>query len=145
MLKQVLLWTFGTFVLIQAIQIEIPEIPVNIDPKKEIQVPDTIASLFKTSCYDCHSYQTTLPWYGNVAPVSWEVRSHIKDGRAWVNFQEWGNYDEKRKQKIYKGIVKSINLRMPIPMYINMHEGTDLTTKQRREIKAWAKSHIVEE
>ncbi len=145
MLKQVLLWTFGTFVLIQAIQIEIPEVPANIDPKKEIQVPDAIASLLKTSCYDCHSYQTTLPWYGNVAPVSWEVRSHIKDGRAWVNFQEWGDYDEEKKQKIYKGIAKTINLRMPIPMYISMHEEADLTRKQRKEIKVWAKSHIVEE
>ncbi len=145
MLKQVLLWTFGTFVLIQAIQIEISEVPANIDPKKEIQAPKEIASLLKTSCYDCHSYQTTLPWYGNIAPVSWEVKSHIKDGRAWVNFQEWGNYSEEEKQKMYKGIVKSINLRMPIPMYISMHEEADLTTKQRKDIKAWAESYIIEE
>ena len=144
MLKQVLLWTFGTFVLIQAIQIEIPEVPATIDPKKEIQAPQEIASLLKTSCYDCHSYQTTLPWYGNIAPVSWEVKSHIKDGRKWVNFQEWGNYDEEKKQKIYKGIAKTINLRMPIPMYISMHEEADLSRKQRKEIKTWAEGYIVE-
>jgi hypothetical protein len=145
MFKQVFLWSLGAFVLIQAIQIEIPEAPATIEPKKEIQAPQKIASLLKTSCYDCHSYQTTLPWYGNIAPVSWEVKSHIKDGRAWVNFQEWGNYDEKKKQKIYKGIAKTINLRMPIPMYISMHEEADLTRKQRKEIKAWAESYIIEE
>jgi len=145
MFKQVFLWSLGAFVLIQAIQIEIPEAPATIEPKKEIQAPQEIASLLKTSCYDCHSYQTTLPWYGNIAPVSWEVKSHIKDGRAWVNFQEWGNYDEEKKQKIYKGIAKTINLRMPIPMYISMHEEAKLTTKQRKDIKAWAESHIVEE
>ena len=145
MLKQVLLWTFGTFVLIQAIQVEIPEVPTNIDPKKEIQAPKEIASLLKTSCYDCHSYQTTLPWYGNVAPVSWEVRSHIKDGLAWVNFQEWGNYDEEKQQKIYKSIVTSINLRMPIPMYVKMHEEAKLTGKQRKMIKTWARNLVKEE
>ena len=144
MLKQILLWTFGAFVLIQAIQIEIPETPKTIDPLKEIQAPKEIASLLKTSCYDCHSYQTTLPWYGNIAPVSWEVKSHIKDGRKWVNFQEWGNYDEEKKQKIYKGIAKTINLRMPIPMYISMHEEADLSRKQRKEIKTWAEGYIVE-
>jgi len=145
MFKHIFIWTFGAFILLQAIQINIPEPPKIIDPKKEIQAPKEIASLLKTSCYDCHSYQTTLPWYGNIAPVSWEVRSHIKDGRVWLNFQEWGNYDEEKKQKIYKGIVKTINLRMPIPMYVSMHEEAKLTTKQRKDIKVWAKSHITEE
>ena len=145
MLKHIFIWTLGTFILLQAIQIDIPEPPKTIDPKKEMQAPKEIDSLLKTSCYDCHSYQTTLPWYGNIAPVSWEVRSNIKKGRAWLNFQEWSNYSEEKKQKIYKGIVKSINLRMPVPMYLSMHEEAKLTTKQRKDIKAWAESHIVEE
>jgi hypothetical protein len=145
MFKQIALWTVGTFIVLQAIQIDFPEPPKVIDPKKEIQAPEEIASLLKTSCYDCHSYQTILPWYGNIAPVSWEVKSHIVDGRRWVNFQEWENYDEEKRQKIYKGIAKSINLRMPIPMYLKMHEEAQLTTKQRKLIKTWAQSHVKEE
>ena len=142
MLKHIFLWSLGMFIVLQAIQIDIPNTPENIDPAKEINTPKEIASLLKTSCYACHSYQTTLPWYGNVAPVSWEVRSHIIDGRRWVNFQEWENYDEEKKQKIYKGIVKSINLRMPIPMYLKMHEEAKLTKKQRKQIKTWAGSLV---
>ncbi len=145
MLKHIFIWTLGTFILLQAIQINIPEPPKTIDPKKEIQAPKEIDSLLKTSCYDCHSYQTTLPWYGNIAPISWEVKSNIKQGRLWLNFQEWSSYSEEKKQKIYKGIVKSISLRMPIPMYLSMHEEAKLTTKQRKNIKTWAESHIVEE
>ncbi|MCD6212665.1 MAG: heme-binding domain-containing protein [Sulfurovum sp.] len=145
MLKIILLWVIGIFILLQAIQIDIPEPPKTIDPQKEMQAPKEIASLLKTSCYDCHSYQTTLPWYGNIAPVSWEVKSHIKDGRKWVNFQEWENYDEEKQQKIYKGIAKSINLRMPIPMYMKMHEEAKLTTKQRKMIRTWAESFVKEE
>ncbi len=145
MFKHIFLWVLGVAIVLQAIQIDIPEPPKTIDPAKEIKAPKEIASLLKTSCYDCHSYQTTLPWYGNVAPISWEVRSHIKDGRDWLNFEEWESYDQEKKQKIYKGIVKTINFRMPIPMYLKMHKDARLTAAQRKEIKEWAKSHITEE
>jgi len=145
MLKHIFLWAIGTFVLLQAIQITIPEAPVTIDKSKELQPPAEIASLIKTSCYDCHSYQTKIPWYGNIAPFSWEVKSHIKEGRAWLNFQDWTDYDEEKKQKIYKGIVKTINFRMPIPMYLRMHENAKLSQEEREQIKTWAKSHVVEE
>ncbi len=145
MFKHIFFWTLGTFILLQAIQITIPKIPTNINKHKEMQAPQEIISLLKTSCYDCHSYQTKMPWYGNISPISWEVRSHIKEGRAWFNFQEWGNYSKEKQQKIYKGIVKTINLRMPIPMYLNMHEEAKLTLKQRKQIKEWAQSNIKED
>ena len=145
MFKHLLIWVIGIFTLLQAIQIHIPEPPAHIDPSKEIQAPKEIAAMFKTSCYDCHSYQTKIPWYGNIAPFSFEVKSHIKEGRLAVNFQEWGNYDEAKKQKVYKGITKTINFQMPIPMYLSMHENAKLSKKERDRIKAWAQSHMVEE
>ena len=145
MFKQLLFWSLGTFILLQAIQIDIPEPPKTIDTDKEIQAPTEIISMLKTSCYACHSYQTKMPWYGNISPISLEVKSHIKNGRLAVNFQEWGNYDEDKKQKIYKGIAKTINFQMPMPMYLSIHEEAKLTQKQRNTIKAWAKSHIKEE
>ena len=142
MFKQILLWTAGTFILLQAIQINIPEPPKQIDPKNEIKAPEEIMSMLKTSCYDCHSYQTKIPWYGHISPISLEVKSHIKNGRAAVNFQEWGSYDERKKEKIYQGIVKTINFRMPMPMYLSMHEEAKLTKSQRELIKKWAKHNI---
>ena len=30
-------------------------------------------SLAERACFVCHSNETTLPWYRNVAPVSWLV------------------------------------------------------------------------
>ncbi len=145
MFKHILLWTTGAFVLIQVIQIEIPAAPKVIDPAKILNAGEKINTMLKTSCYDCHSYETKMPWYGNIAPFSFEVKSHIKDGREAVNFQEWENYDEAKKQKIYKGIVKTINYRMPMPMYLSIHKNARLTHAQRNEIKKWAKSHVKEE
>ena len=145
MFKQIGLWTLGTFIVLQAIQIKIPETPKVIDPGKEIQAPEKIFTMLKTSCYDCHSYQTILPWYGNIFPLSLEVKSHIKNGRMAVNFEEWGNYDEEKKQKVYKGIVKTINFRMPIPMYLKIHEEAKLSKLQRDSMKKWAKNLVKEE
>ena len=144
MFKTILMWVFGALLLLQAIQIDIPE-PETIDPKEVIKAPEKIMTMFKTSCYDCHSYETKIPWYGSIAPISWEVRSHIKQGRSWLNFQKWGSYDEEKKQKLYKGIAKSISLSMPIPMYLSLHEDAKLTRVQRETIRKWAQSNIKEE
>ena len=145
MFKILSLWVIGLFLLLQLIQIKIPEPPRQIDPAKEIKAPKPIMAMFKKSCYDCHSYQTHFPWYGYISPLSLEVKSHIKEGRQAVNFQEWGNYDEAKKQKIYKGIAKTINFRMPMPMYLMIHKDAKLTKAQRDRIKKWAKSHIKED
>jgi hypothetical protein len=144
MFKQLFIWTFGTFILLQAIQIEIPNPPKHIDKSKEIVAPKEIMKMLKTSCYDCHSYQTKMPWYGHISPISFEVKSHIKNGRIAANFQEWGNYTDEKKQKIYKGITKTINFQMPIPMYLSLHKEAKLTKEQRNQIKNWAKSFIKE-
>ncbi len=145
MWKTLFLWVGGAFLLLQAIQVEIPQPPAKIDPNNEIKAPKEIMTMLKTSCYDCHSYETKMPWYGHISPISLEVKSHIKEGREAVNFQEWGTYDEKKRQKIYKGITKTINFRMPMPMYLLIHEEAKLTKAQRDTIKAWAKSHMKEE
>jgi len=144
MFKTLLLWLLGSFLLLQVIQIEIPKTPKVLNPNNEIKAPDKIMSMLRTSCYDCHSYKTKMPWYGHISPISLEVKSHIKNGRNAVNFQEWGTYSEERKQKIYKGIVKTINYRMPIPMYLTFHEQANLTKEERDTIKKWAQSHIKE-
>jgi hypothetical protein len=45
--------------------------------------------LAQAACFDCHSYQTELPWYGRVAPVSWVIARHVREGREDFNFSTW--------------------------------------------------------
>jgi hypothetical protein len=40
-------------------------------------------------CYDCHSNETTWPWYTNIAPASWLVQNDVEGGRSALNFSEW--------------------------------------------------------
>lgn len=42
------------------------------------------------ACFDCHSNQTTWPWYARVAPVSWLVTYDTLRGRRALNLSEWG-------------------------------------------------------
>lgn len=41
------------------------------------------------ACFDCHSNQTTWPWYADVAPVSWLIQRDVDAGRARLNFSQW--------------------------------------------------------
>jgi hypothetical protein len=41
------------------------------------------------ACFDCHSNQTTWPWYANVAPMSWLIQRDVDAGRARLNFSQW--------------------------------------------------------
>ncbi|DAB40976.1 MAG TPA: cytochrome C [Sulfurovum sp. UBA12169] len=144
MAKTIALWGIAFLLLLQTVQIEIST-PSAIDPKREIDAPKEIIKMLKVSCYDCHSYQTKMPWYANVAPFSWSVRSHIKKGRNWFNFQEWNSYDEEKKQKIYKGIAETISYSMPMPMYLSFHDEAKLTQQERNRIKKWAQNNIKDE
>src|SRR6202521_3438809 len=50
--------------------------------------PETRA-LIHRPCFDCHSNETTWPWYSNVAPVSWLLQRDVNGGRSQLNFTEW--------------------------------------------------------
>jgi len=50
--------------------------------------PQTRA-LAKRACFNCHSNETTWPWYSSVAPVSWLTQRDVNGGRSHLNFSEW--------------------------------------------------------
>jgi len=143
-LKVFLGWLIGGLLVVQLIRIDVPE-PPKAGPKDEIKAPKKIMALLKKSCYDCHSNHTRWPWYSHIAPVSWEIHSHVRDGRAWLNFSIWNRYSEEKKQKLYKGIAKSIDWQMPPADYMWIHKNARLSPEERQEIKAWAQSHIKKE
>ena len=143
-LKVFLGWLIGGLLVIQLIQIKVPE-PPKAGPQDEIKAPKEIMALLKKSCYDCHSNHTRWPWYSHIAPISWEVDSHVRDGRNWLNFSIWNRYNEEKKQKLYKGIAKSIDWKMPPADYMWIHKDARLTPRERQAIKRWARSHVKKE
>ncbi len=127
------------FVGIQFITIDVKE-HIPSDPKDEIGVSNNIKTILKASCYDCHSNNSTIPWYGNIAPFSWLVRSHINDGRKILNFSEFGKYDAKKQKDLFDRIEGSIVIRMPLPSYVWKHPKASLSQEDKAKLKVWSKS-----
>ncbi|MDO8993416.1 MAG: heme-binding domain-containing protein, partial [Daejeonella sp.] len=57
-----------------------------------ISVPENVQAILQNSCYDCHSNNTRYPWYAGLQPGAWWLASHIDEGKAQLNFDEFGNY-----------------------------------------------------
>ena len=143
-LLNILGWGLGFLLLLQFIQIDIPT-PPKATAQDEIKASKEVMAILKKSCYDCHSNNTKYPWYGNIAPISWQVHSNIKNGRGWMNFSIWNKYDEKKKQKFYKGIVKSLKFKMPPAEYLLIHKDARLKPQERKLLQDWAKKYIKED
>lgn len=103
-----------------------------------INAPENIQNLLKRSCNDCHSNNTNYDWYHNIAPISWIVAMHIKDGKKHVNFDAWGTYNKDQKKHIIKDLKKSIETReMPLVGYLKVHPETVVSEQEYKELLDW--------
>ncbi len=134
-MKKVLLGVFAILILLQFIPAKIEN---KVTPKElEIKVSPQIMSIFKRSCYDCHSNEVVVPWYASVAPASFFIKGHVDLGRKWLNFSEWENYNEKQKDDKLKGIFRTVYAAMPLPSYISLHKDAILTKDEIKLIRDW--------
>jgi hypothetical protein len=88
--------------------------------------------VFFRVCKNCHSNDTIWPWYANVAPFSWLVRSDVTYGRKNLNVSEWG-------LKQYKGDKAAKEVRegdMPPFYYLPLHPEAWLSKTERAEFAA---------
>ena len=106
---------------------------------QETQPPSEVEHLLKTSCYDCHSNQTVYPWYNQVAPVSYWLADHVKDGKGHLNFSAWSSYDTKKKDHKLEEVIETVKEgEMPLKEYTWTHSQARLTQEQREAITTWA-------
>ncbi|WP_299769818.1 heme-binding domain-containing protein [uncultured Dokdonia sp.] len=100
----------------------------------------SVEATLKETCFDCHSNQTRYPWYAEVAPVSYWLEDHIKDGKKHLNFSEWSAYSVKRKDHKLEEVIEMVeDKEMPLDSYTWTHEEAQLSDVQIREIVNWAK------
>lgn len=102
-------------------------------------IPPKIESILTNSCYDCHSNNTSYPWYAHVSPVSFFVGSHIKEGREHLNFSEWEQLGKLDKAETLDDLMEEIEEEnMPIKPYLLLHAESQLTASDRTELINWA-------
>jgi heme-binding protein len=103
--------------------------------------PGEIVTLLRNACYDCHSDETKWPWYSHVAPVSWWLVDHIKDGRKHLNFSHWPHDDPQRAARKWGRVADEVNEQsMPLASYTWMHPEARFTAAQREQLAKWAET-----
>ena len=106
----------------------------------DLKLPAEITSIFKRSCMDCHSSQTTWPWYSYVAPASWLVERDVRRGRDHMNFSEWQQYTLQKQQKLLADVASAVkNGEMPLHQYTFIHRQARLTDAERDLVYQWAR------
>ena len=99
-------------------------------------------AIFDRSCQDCHSNDTTWPWYSKVAPVSWLISRDVREGRRELNLSEFyktptprpGQTPEQaatmavgRRSRKVKEICDQVKEgEMPMWIYTAIHQGAKL-------------------
>ena len=81
---------------------------------------------------------TRYPWYANAQPAAWLMASHVEEGKAELNFDEFGGYSKRRQLSKLKAIQGSIEEEsMPLPSYTLMHKGSILSKTDQKLLIAW--------
>lgn len=143
MLKKVLLALLAVLIIIQFFGID--RTRPESDPAKDFiaveNPPDSVALSIRNSCYDCHSNNTVYPWYSRVAPVSWMLAAHVKEGREHLNFSEWGDYPVGRITYILQNCYEAISENeMPLPSYRLMHGESVMKDRSKEKVMEWMRT-----
>ncbi len=111
-----------------------PEFITETNPPKDVKV------ILQQTCYNCHSNNTEYPWYNTIAPVSYWLADHVKEGKKHLNFSIWDTYELKKKDHKLEELIEEVEEGdMPLKEYTWTHESARLTEKQRTAIIDWAK------
>ena len=104
--------------------------PVVLEPSWD--APRTRA-LAKDACFDCHSNETTWPWYANFAPVSWLVQYDVMEGRRHLNFSDWRRGERKGEKVKELREVLSEGEMPPLP-FLLLHPEARLSDAQKQQL-----------
>lgn len=106
-----------------------------------LQVTPQVAAILDRSCQDCHSNSTRWPWYSNVAPASWFLVDHVKEGRQHMNFSEWGKLDKRRADKKLEEMCEQVSDKlMPIDSYTWIHRSAKLSADDIKTLCDWTEA-----
>jgi len=106
----------------------------------ETNPPEKVKAILINSCYDCHSNNTKYPWYNSIAPVSYWLADHIKDGKKHLNFSDWEKYSARKKDHKLEELIEEVTEgKMPLKEYKWTHEKARLSKEEQEAVIAWAK------
>jgi len=142
-LKKVALGLLAVLVMIQFIRPERNQSATlsENDISKVYAMPDNIHRFLVKKCYDCHSNNTTYPWYANVQPVGWWLNHHVEEGKEHLDFSEFKTYSPKRAaHKLEELGEVLLEGEMPLESYTLVHRDAVVTAEEVTMVTNWITS-----
>jgi hypothetical protein len=122
------------FVGIQFIRPALTNPPVTAD----IDAPADVKKILETSCYNCHSNETRLPWFDHIVPAYWIAARDVRQGRARLNFSDIGKLPAAQQKAALFESVSQIELgAMPLPAYRRVHPESEIKPEQLEVLKSY--------
>jgi hypothetical protein len=143
MKKKILFILLGLVLAIQLIRPDTstPAVDPSQDFMQVLQPPTEVATILKTACYDCHSYETRYPWYNQIVPVSWWLANHVREGREHLNFSTFAAISPGDQAEVLEEAVEEIQKgKMPMDSYTWTHADARLSAEQKNVLVAWLKN-----
>lgn len=104
----------------------------------DLVAPGAVTAVLRKSCYNCHSNETTWPWYTHIAPGSWLITWDVDRGRKLMNFSEWDKYDAEQKGFYNSQIYQMVSTKqMPPVQYMILHPEARLDSEMIMTLKQW--------
>lgn len=107
------------------------------DITHSVHVPDSVMTILKIACYDCHSDSTRYPWYSKITPVNWWLHNHITEGKQNLNFSRFTGSLRRKINKLKASAELTEKHEMPIGSYLWIHKDARLSDAQRKLIIDW--------
>lgn len=145
-MKKRVLW--GLFVIVLVIQFIRPSRNHSLaQPADAIMLnyptPDSVQHILRKACFDCHSNNTTYPWYYNFQPVAWWLSGHIKAGKRALNFSTFNTYPLPKQANKLKELQEAVSQGwMPLGSYKSMHKEAKLSPTEKQLLVQWAAQTI---
>ena len=104
-------------------------------------IPGDVKTILAKACNDCHTNNTTYPWYANFQPVHWWLDKHVRDGKKHINYDEYTNRPLRYQfHKMEETIEMVKEGEMPLNSYTWTHKDAKLTEEEKAKITGWAQS-----
>ena len=136
-MKKILVILLVAFILIQFFPIDKnnPAPTPQMDFLNIKKTPESTATLIRNGCYDCHSNETKYPWYTNVQPIAWFLKSHIDEGRKHLNFSTFATLEPKKQaHKLDEAVEMLEKGEMPLQSYVLGHPEAKFSEAQTQEM-----------
>lgn len=118
-----------------------PPLITDNDISNTYAIGEDVHQILIQKCYNCHSNNTTYPWYYNIQPLAWWLAHHIDEGKDELNFSEFKLYPEKKATHKMEELSEAVNEGwMPIDSYLWLHHEAKITESDRNAINAWIKT-----